>query len=926
MSFLHRVLGWLLRLFPTVFRERYGEEVIDVLVSKTRDTHVRLGWTGVVRMWAFQSWDILRSAAAERKGERHSGRKEGRAGRQADGFFTMGGLSQDAKYALRRLAGHPFMALASVLTLAIALGANSAMFAIVDPLLLRPVIRVDSGEIVNLYTARSAADRSYRPFSFREYSSLREFDELFTRVAAFHPTFVGIGEGLGKDRKRHFGFLVSDDYFTTLGENPVVGRFFFPEESVPGAGIPVAVASYDMWQSHGGEADILGRTIHINGNPWEIIGVAPEGFTGGNALIGPNIWLPLGMAHALGLGGGGDLADPATFSLYVMARLSPGVTLQAAKSRLGTIAAALSEVAPDPAGGTRTLEIERPSRFNIDSEPASDGPLALFGLLLVCMSGIVLLIACLNLANMFLAQGTSRTEELRVRLALGASPGRVVRLLFVEALIVALLGAAMGLPLSYWANTLLLDSLSSSSVFATLGASLALDVTPDARVFLATLALCGLASLIFGAGPAVRVTRGEARGTLSLHTAERNATGGSGRTFSGRNFLTMGQLALSVSLLFAAALFSRGAQSAANLDPGFEAEGDLVVEIDYSLSNRGEAAVWDRLLSSLDTLRTIPSVGVVAAASHIPFGNVSQSIGIIAIGGNPTRVRGKLTAVSRDYFRTVGVRLLRGRDFTEFEWRDRDSSGVVIIDERMASSLFPNDDPIGRSIQENDSDGTPTSPPLEIVGVVSAHRDDLLSDRPPARIFVPLGKKPMRRAFVHVRGMEGTAPTTLAGTVRGALLSVDPELPLVRLVPFTTILENNTELWAVRFAAALFGSFGLIALILSVVGVYGVKAFMVARRNREIGIRLALGARPRDVVSLLTIQGAVQVAVGVSVGLLLSLVTGRLLASMLVSGSPNDPFALILAALPLAGAGLVATYLPARRAVRTDPVEALRGD
>lgn len=931
MSPLNRLLRWLLHLFPAAFRERYGDELLDLLVSLTKEAHSRSGWLGVARLGAFQATDLARSVVAERWAAWSSPPSGSQRKSKEGSYWSMEGLIRDSRYAIRRLTQKPTFTAVAVFSLALALGANSAIFAILNPLLFQPVIPTGVGEIVNVYTPRLGADRSYRPFSFREYSLLRETDEVFVDVAAFRPTMVGIGERSGEGMRRRFGFVVSDNYFEMLGAAPATGRFFLPEESGPGASVSVAVASYAMWQRHGGASDFVGTTILINGTPWTIIGVAPAGFSGGNALLAPDLWLPLGMSSRLGgaLGkasSGRDLTDPGNFTLHVVARLRPDVTLPEAQSRLAALAARLSETAPDIAEGERGLEIEPPSRFNIDTEPSSDGPLLIFGLLLLSMSGVVLLVACLNLANLFLAQGTSRKGELSLRLALGASRRRVIRLLFVEGIIVALLGGAIGLIFSYGANTLLLDSLQRSSAFTSMGLSLALDTTPDAGVLLATLFFCGMASLVFSIGPALRVTQGDPSGYLSLRASDLHSTDRWGQLFSGRSCLLMGQLGLSLALLFSAALFFRSAHSAAQVDPGFEPSGDLVAELDYSLSGRADVGVLERLISSLDTLRILPAVRNVALASHLPFANVTKSMEVTAVGGDIARVRGRVTSISSGYFQAIGVTLVRGRDFSELEWRNRGGPSVAIIDERMARALFSNDDPIGRYIQPGDASDNGGVGSMEIVGIVSAHREDLLSEEPPRRVFVPLGQDSIEHAFVHLRVAGPTIPDALPGQVRRALLSVDAETPLVRVAPFTAIMGSNIELWAVRFSAILFGAFGTIALFLAVMGVYGVRAFVVARRTREIGIRVALGVQPRQLLATLTLQGAVQIAIGLSGGLILSLATGRLLASMLLRVSPSDPLSLAIGALPLAAVALLATWLPARRAVRTDPMVALRHD
>jgi len=844
-------------------------------------------------------------------------------------------LINDIKYGVRQLRKSPGFTAVAVLSLALAIGVNSGVFTIVNALFLRPLIPLRPEEVVNVTTARAAADHSYRPFSFNEFLLLRESHEVFADVAAFRFAAVGVGARGSAEMRRRFGFVVSDNYFSMLGVAPAAGRFFLPEESRPNANIPTAVVSHSLWESLAGGRDFTALDVSINGEPWTIVGVAPEGFNGGNALFAPDIWLPMGMASRLNQAFGQgrvdrDLADPANFTLLVIARLQPGLTLEAAEIRLTTLAASLSMIAADAAKGPRTLEIGPRSRFNMSTEPSSDGPLRLFGALLLGMAGVVLLVACLNLANMFLARNVTRSQELAVRLALGASRWRVVRILSGEGLIIALMGGAVGLLLSYWGNAFLLDSLMGSSSLASLGFSLVLDATPDIRVLLATLVFCMAATMVFAIGPALHVTREIARGSLSLHHSTRTTTDRWGRLFSGRHCLLMAQLSLSLALLFSAGLFYRAAHSAARLDPGFTPEGDLVAEIDYSLVDRDDVSVRTSVVAIVDTLGTHPAVREVALASHLPFGHVDNNFDVSAVdnssGEGPRRARGRLASISANYFDTIGVKLLRGRDFTDLEWRHPEGPQVVIIDERMAAALFPGEDPVGRHIERTRSPDEAASEPIEIIGVVSAHWDKVFSDGPPARLFFPLAGRSSQHVFVHIRGKvaDAVASGALSEQVRKELHSLDPGIPLVQLAPFTTILDGNVELWSMRFVSALFGTFSAIALLLAVVGVYGVKAFAVARRTREIGIRMALGAQSRQVFAVFIRQGAVQIAIGLGVGLLLSLAAGRLLASMLLRVSPNDLVVLAAASLPLAVAALLATWLPARRVAKVDPMEALR--
>ncbi|MEJ2147720.1 MAG: ADOP family duplicated permease [Acidobacteriota bacterium] len=845
-------------------------------------------------------------------------------------LFTM----NDLRFAFRRLLKSPGFTAVAVLSLALAVGVNSGVFTIVNGLFFRPLVPVRPEEIVTVFTARAAADRAYRDFSFAEFSLLREAHEVFADAAAFRMAAVGIARRAGSAVQRRVAYVVSDNFFSMQGVKPVAGRFFLPEEGRPNADIPVAVVSRRLWERLVGKSDFSPCTVSINGETWNIVGVVPAGFSGGNALLAPDVWLPLGMAARVEKAfaptrSATNLADPATCTLHVIGRLQPGLTLEAAKARLPALGAQLTTIAFDAADGPRDLEIEPRSRFAISTEPSHDGPLGLFGALLVCMAGVVLLVACLNLANMFLARNLTRSHELAVRLALGASRWRVVRVLAVEGLIVAMLGGGAGLLLSSWADGFLLHSLTNNTSLAALGFGVSLDVTPDIRVLLATLVFCAAAILVFAVGPAWHIARDAARGTVALHQATRTTTDRWGRLFSGRHCLLMAQLALSLVLLFSAGLFFRAADAAARLDPGFIPEGDLIAELDYSLVDRDDVGVLTSVEALAEALRSDPAVRRVALATHIPFGNVNDGFDLSAPGGSheqPRRARGTETAVSAGYFDTLGVKLLRGRDFTEREWRDPNASSVVILDERAAAELFPDRDPVGQYVERpRSSDGVP-SEPIRVIGVVSAHWNKVFEDGPPARAFFPLAGRHPRHVFIHLRGQtaDAVASGTLAKHVRSRLTALDPSLPLVRLAPYSTIIDHNIELWSVRFAATLFGAFGAIALLLAVVGVYGVKAFGVARRTREFGIRVALGARPSQIYALLMKQGAVQIAIALSVGLLLSLAAGRLLASMLLRVSADDPVVLMAAAIPLALTALLATWLPARRATRVNPVKALR--
>ncbi len=842
-------------------------------------------------------------------------------------------LMQDIRFAFRMLKKNPGFTAIAMLSLALAIGVNSGVFWYVNAMLFKPLIPLRPSEVVSIYTIRpGTAGLSSRPFSFSEFSLLRESREIFADVSSIYNARVGVVTNNSAEKQWKSAYVVSDNFFSMHGVTPAAGRFFLPEESRPNANIPVVAVSSSLWERLGGGNEFNGRTLTINGTIHNIVGVVPRGFSL-LPFFAPEIWLPMGMASGAS---GQDLADAGTFTLYLRARLQPGLTLEAAKARLPVLTDRLETIAADADEGARTLAITTPPRVGFLTAPPSDGFMSheSFGAALVIgMAGVVLLVACLNIANMFLARNTTRSDELSVRLALGASRGRVLRILSVEGLIIALLGGAAGLLFSRFGILIFINSLMSMPSFTSSGVSLSLDTTPDIRVLLATFLFCVISTLVFAVLPAWHIIREITKGNLSLQHTTRTTTDRWGRLFSGRHCLLMAQLAFSLILLFSGGLFFRGAAAAARIDPGFDPRGDLVAEINYNFADRDEESVRIFMAALKDELRTSPGVNRIAVADFLPFGASLGGPGVPVATADTTgkQVRtamGSVTAISSDYFNTMGIKLLRGRDFTDRECLQSEGPFVVIIDQGMADALFPGENPLGKYIQRSRMPGLKKTPsdPMEIVGVVSTHWNSILDKSPPPHIFFPLASRSPQRVYVHVRGQMADAATSVAfrEQVRSKLISLDPDIPLESLKPYTTILKEDTGLWLLRFAAVLSVSVGLITLLLAVIGVYGVRAFVVARRMREIGIRMALGASPRRIYALLIRQGAVQIVIGLCVGVILSLATGKLLNSIIFHVSPGDPLVLGLAALILAAVAFLATWIPARRAAKVDPMEVLR--
>ena len=845
-------------------------------------------------------------------------------------------MIQDFKFALRQLLKAPGFTGVAVLTLALAIGVNSAIFALINGVVLRSPIPLRPNEIVNVFTARQNASHDYRQFSYNEYRELRENGgDVFVDLAAIEFAVAGIGRD--HEMRRSFAFLTSENYFSMMGAQPFRGRFYNAEECKPNANLTVVVASYGFWKRNGARPDFVGSTLQVNGQPYTIIGITPDGFSGASALVAPDIWVPLGMRSQLGSAFGDsetmhDLLNPRNYTFNLAARLRPGLTIDMAKSRLPVLAHRLNAVQPDGAEGARELQIQTPSRFSLSTQPEDDGPITLIATLLMAMAGAVLLIACLNLANMLLARATSRSKEIAVRLAVGASRWRIVRQLLCEGLLLALCGGGIGLLLSTWCNDLLLQQL--VGLLSSVNFSVILKLRPDFVVLSATFLFCLIATILFSLGPALKATKADLVKDLKEQVGEPARIGRFSRFFAPRHISVMAQIALSLMLLFAAGLFFRGALKAAGLNPGFIAAGDIITEFDFTLVKKTPADARRTIFAMVQRARELPGVTTSAVGTMLPYADFTSARRILrakdAMPNDPKApdpsANALYTATTPGYFDALGVKLLRGRDFTQEECEHKDSRRVAIIDEEMAKKLFPNEDAIGQHIRYTQlpKDGSPND--MEIVGVASKHLHSVAGDTIIARLFVPLAQGYNGQIYMHVRlnTQDRHAVVAMMPTLRQTLREIDPDLPLLQMTPYVDLMEKSPNLWIVKLGAMLFGAFGSIALLLAVVGVYGVKAYAVACRTREIGIRMALGAHRRDVFALIMRQGAVQTALAVGCGLLLSLAAGRVLARILYEVSPTDPLALVSASLMLATAALLACFFPASRATRVNPMTALR--
>jgi predicted permease len=828
---------------------------------------------------------------------------------------------QDIRYGVRMLFKQPGFSLAAVVVLALGIGGSTAMFSVVNALLLKPMKIRDSKEIVGVYSRDSKKPDSYRAFSYPNYADLRDKNAAFSDLMAHNMALVGITEG--ETTRRVFADVISSNYFSTLGVPLYRGRVFTPAEERPGSAIPVAIVSYSYWRKHGADPNLLGQARQINGKMLTIVGITQEGFTGTTAMISPDLYVPLGLFESVMNdfdGHGRALADRGNPSLIVVGRLRAGVTQQSSGPLLAVAGDWIAKAYPAE-NKDQVLSVNPLSRLDISTAPASDNDLRFPSLLLIAMAGVVLLIASLNVANMMLVRGAARGQEIAIRQALGAGRRSILQQLFTEGLVLALLGGAAGLALSYSGTNLLMGSLARLAPI-----DLLYDGAPDVRVLLVTIGFCVLSALLFSMGPARTFSKTSIVDTLKSGESQETLTGRSRLVFSRRNVLVMGQIALSMMLLTAAGLFIRSSFTSANVQPGFSMNNGIVVETDPSLAGYDEARGRQVYGALLDRLRSIPGVESVSMAATVPFGMVALDRSLQISGGTPLSFR--FNVIGEDYFKTLDIPMLKGRAFNQAEMGAGKTSAVVILDQLAAKKLWPNGDgasqAIGKHVQLLARSGATGSQDAEVIGVVASIQENLFGRGLEPHVYAPFGQEYMSGMNIHMK-VAGNPSATLE-TVRREMSALDNRLPVLTLRSLRANLDASSDLWMVRTAARMFTIFGAVALLLATVGLYSIRAYTATRRTREIGIRLALGAKPSDARRMILREGLVVTSIGAATGLVLSLLAGKLLSSMLYKVSGVDPLVFISAAAILGAVSLLACYFPALRASRVDPMIALRHD
>jgi predicted permease len=816
-------------------------------------------------------------------------------------------------HGVRVLTKKPGFTAAAVLVLALGIGANTAIFSLVNAFLLKPVMIHNSKELVGLYSRDTKKPDSYRSFSYPNFTDLRGQGGVFSSIAAHNLAMVGLTEG--DTTRRLFADLVSSNYFDTMGVKLFRGRAFTAEEERPGSGIPVVIVSYSYWKRHGADAAMLGRSLRINGRWFTVVGITPEGFTGTTALISAELYAPLGAYDALENdfeSHGHALAARDTHALIALARLRPGTSLAAADAQLSGVAAAMQKAWPAE-NKDQTLLVRPLSRLSVSDNPTSDSELAVPAILLLCMAAVVLLIASLNVANMMLARGAARRKEIAIRLALGGGRRDIVRQLLAESLMLALMGGAAGLFIAWWSTGALVSSMARLAPL-----DLVYSATPDPRVLAATFGFCLLSTLLFGFMPAWNLSRPDL--VTDLKDGERGASGGK-RLFSRGNLLVMGQICLSLTLLTAAGLFTRSALRAADVAPGFRIANSIVIELDASLAGYNQTRGRETYRALLARLKALPGVESASLAGTVPFGMTSFGHGIRPAGSDAADQRSLVycqsNIVDENYFRTIGIGLLRGRSFLPAEGGSRTA---VVIDRLAAGRLWPDGDALGKHIlMDGGEAGKPSE--MEVVGIVANVREHIVGRSEDPHVYFPFGQEYQSDMHVHLKVRSESG---MLDTVRREIREFDAVLPVLSLKTMRQHLEGSADLWIVRTGATMFSIFGGVALLLAMIGLYGIRSYTVARRTREIGIRMALGATAGDTLRLVVREGAALTAIGAAAGLALSFLVGKVLAGMLYEVSGSDPAVFLAAPAVLCAVSLAACYVPARRAARVDPMVALR--
>jgi len=892
-------MNWLRRIVNVFRPERLSRDIareMDFHIAERRDDLIAAGAT---------------PDAAEREARRRLGHAttQRERTREVDVAAALDAFAADVRYAARALRRTPGYTIVAVLSLALGIGANTAIFSVVDAVMLRSLPVRDPQEIAQVFAGGSDA------FTNPIWEQIRDQQNQFGEAMAFSQH--GFSVSANGESRRLAGDWVSGNYFRMLGVGTVVGRPITQADDWRGCPA-IAMLSYGYWQTEfGGRADVLGKSLVLDSHPFQIIGVAEPGFDGVEVGSPSRVFVPL-CAEAVSRGKGSALDRRSSWWLDVMARPAAGGSLAQLNARLAALSPRVfaATVPPRLSGA---MEKEFVSR-QLTANPASTGISAIrqhYGRALYVLLGavgLVLLIACVNVANLLLARAAAREHELAIRSALGAGRSRLLRQLLTESALLATLGALLGLALA-WVTTAGLAAL-----LASVGRSVTLIVHMDARILGFTGALAVLTGLLFGLAPAWRSALATPRGALSSNP--RQMSGGHGRLTPAK-LLVCAQVALLLPLLVGAGLMVATLRNLTTLDPGFRAGNVILMDVDAQHASTLSASQRaDAYQAILDRLRTLPGVTAASASDITPIGQSSWNDVVAVDGYSPTTIEDSLAnfnEVSTNYFGTLQTPFVLGRDFGPADTRG--APRRAIVNETMVRKFFRGANPIGRVLRVND--GPTIGPPTEVIGVVKDAKYGSLREAAPPTVYVSLAQDTSADTgfSFEMRTLGGV------NSVRAGALAAAHQVDANFGVSFASFDDQvSRSLGAERLLARLSTIFGGLALLLAMIGLYGVMSYSVVRRRGEIGIRLALGATASGVRRLVLRDVARVVVLGLAAGVIVVLVASRALTSMLYGLAPNDPTTIAAAIVALALVAAIAGYLPARRASRGDPMLALRQD
>jgi putative ABC transport system permease protein len=813
------------------------------------------------------------------------------------GFRWLETLLQDLRYAFRTLRKSPGFTAVAILTLALGIGANTAIFSIVDAVLLRAFPYPNPAQLVFVFNAPAKQPDALSAMSYRDFREYRKQNRVFTEMAgnAFHDlTLTGAGEPSIVNTAD-----VMPEIFSLLGVTPLVGRTLAPQDGGLGAA-PVALLSENLWRSQfGANPSIIGQSISLDMRSFTVVGVLRASFHYPDGSARQDVWI----AEAQDPLFGPRLREPGVPALGGIARLKPGISIAQAQAEMDTIAARLAKQFPAQDSGV-TIRL-------VPYRQAVVGNVKSALLILLGAVGLVLLIACANIANLLLSRATSRGREIAVRIALGAGRARIVRQLLTESALLGFLGGIAGVLLAIWCVSVLRPFL---PVEVTQINSIQIGVP----VLIFALVLSLVAAIVFGLAPALIATPSN----VQIKIKEGGERGGQRSGQHVRSVLAIAEISLAVVLLVGGGLLIRSFALVTTVNPGFDPNHVIEAEISLPQFQYSTPQQWTAFANELMArLHALPGMQDSALAAPLPMDRQGEATFPFTIVGNPPLPAGKsITAdwatVSPDYFHVMRIPLLRGRFFSE--QNSPSSPNVAIISETLAQRYFPNQDPLGRQMKFGFPPNTDVS--REIVGIVGDVRDESLGKKPGPMMYVPFAQAPLYGGEVVVRSSLGAA--SVAANIRAATHAIDKDLPVTDIASFPDMLGKSIS--QERFRTFLLGAFAALALVLAAVGIFGVISYSAAQRTHEIGVRMALGAQPRDVLRLILGQAAKLALAGLGIGIVAALLLTRLMASMLYSVSATDPLTFIAVAILLLGVALLACYIPARRATKVDPIIALR--